>query len=118
MFANKTLLVLFLTKKKNITRRREVYQEEHFKVFGLSPLPAMRWSCFKPWRRSPSPSIKSTVIDENGKLSSFFSPLYEEDHDQELGKEVVFSLQIIIIIIKKTAREALVRDSGNSLLKS
>ncbi|CAN7051061.1 unnamed protein product [Brassica oleracea var. botrytis] len=32
--------------------------------FGVSPLPAMRCICFKPWRRSPSPSVKSTVVDE------------------------------------------------------
>ncbi|KAL0744094.1 hypothetical protein Bca4012_085607 [Brassica carinata] len=47
----------------------------------------MRWSCFKPWRRSPSPSIKSTVIEETGKLIIRFSPICEEDHDQELGKK-------------------------------
>ncbi|CAH8391340.1 unnamed protein product [Eruca vesicaria subsp. sativa] len=42
----------------------------------------MRWSCFKPWRRSPSASVKSTVVEEMGKLSSL-SP----DHDQEPGKK-------------------------------
>ncbi|WZY96033.1 hypothetical protein YC2023_068362 [Brassica napus] len=37
--------------------------------FGVSPLPAMRCICFKPWRRSPSPSVKSTVVDELGIFS-------------------------------------------------
>lgn len=75
-------ILFFILKIYNCSRTREFHQalqsfsQPDKKKKELISLPAMGCICFKPFRRSPSPSIKSSIIKKISKNpSQFVTPL-------------------------------------------